>query len=366
MYINCTINGIKGHTLLAVLIFFLFLISCDKKKKEAITIKNEIPSSSSVQEENQLQSDLQIDENLEYEEFIYTSTFNNAPTAIRTTATNLGTKPRKATFQYWLDGGFSQTVSITKEIPPRTRMVIEPSAELKLTRNAFAIKNETQTVLQTRVYGLEDGKKLPLFERSYKVKLFPPQFFNWQTPELIAAFVTYQMDSMPALQREISRKVGSIMSYQAGPEKAEEQVKAVYDIIAERRWHYLTGFSISTGGQKVRYPIETLREKSANCIEGTLLFSAIIESLNIETAIVLVNRPEGRHAYLAWKSDPKGDFDKFIETTAAFAASDVVNYEKAASVGAQGAYDDDKGRYIEKVIPVRKMWNSGVSVNEVP
>jgi hypothetical protein len=109
-----------------------------------------------------------------------------------------------------------------------------------------------------------------------------------------------------------------------------------------------------------------LREKSANCIEGTLLFSAIIESLNIETAIVLVNRPEGRHAYLAWKSDPKGDFDKFIETTAAFAASDAVNYEKAASVGAQGAYDDDKGGYIEKVIAVRKMWNSGVSVNELP
>jgi len=343
----------------------LFLASCDKEKPEEKQTLPTIETKIEAKDIEENQSDLKVEENLEYEGIIYTSTFNNAPASIKSVITNTGYKSRKVAFQYWLDGGFSREVYITKDIPERTRMVIELGGELKLTREAFAITHETQTVLQTRFYELDGGKKNLLFERSYRVKLFPPQFFNWQTPEHIAAFVTYQMDSIPALQREISQKVGSILSYQAGPEKAEEQVKAVYEIIAERGWHYSTGFSISSSGQKIRYPVETLREKSANCIEAVLLFSAIIESLNIETAIVLVNRPQGRHAYLAWKSDPGGDFNKFIETTMAFSAGNIVNYEKAAALGAQGAYEDNNSGYIEKVIPVRKMWNSGISVNEV-
>ncbi len=355
-----------------VFIAALLLISCGKDKgakdesgKEAVVEKEQVQESQTQEEKEakQILEDIKIGE-LQYEEVIYTSTFNNIPGEIKTVVDNIGSKTHRVAFQFQLGDGFSKTVSITKDIPPSSRMELEIGRELNLSKEAFAIKNETKTTLQTSVYGLAGGKVL-LIERSNKIKLLPPQFFNWQNPEYITAFVTYQMDSIPALQREIAQKIGSIDAYQRGDaNRVEQQVKAAYEVIAERKWHYLGGFA-TNAGQKIRYPVEIMRERSANCIEGALLFSAIIESLGLRTAIVLVNRPYGGHAYLAWKSDERSDyFDKIIETTLAF-NDNPASYEQAAMLGSNEFYGDKNAGYVTNIIDVKKMWNAGVSLNEV-
>ncbi|MDR2581322.1 MAG: hypothetical protein LBC85_10065 [Fibromonadaceae bacterium] len=223
-------------------------------------------------EEKRVQEEIIIS-NTEYAETIYTSIFNNAPKSIRNKVTNKGSKPRKVILEYWING-FSERVTQTKEIPPGGSVVFEPNKELILKREAFAIQNETKAILQLCAYGIE-GRKIPLKEQPYLIKLMPPQFFRWQQPEYIAAFVNYRMDSIATLQREIAKKIGSIETHEDNPSKRERVVKAAYEVIAERSWHYISGFFTSGVGQRVRYPIETMRDKSANCIEGALLFSAI-------------------------------------------------------------------------------------------
>jgi hypothetical protein len=353
----------------------LLLISCGKDSKgakdgngkEAAIEKEQVQEEKQTQEEKeakQILEDIKIGE-LQYEEVIYTSTFNNIPSEIKSVVDNIGSKTHRIAFQFQLGDGFSKTVSITKDIPPASRIELEIGRELNLAKEAFAIKNETKTTLQTSVYGLAGGKVL-LIERSNRIRLLPPQFFNWREPEYIAAFITYQMDSIPALQKEIAQKIGNIDAYQRGSaSRVEEHVKAAYEVIAERKWHYIGGFA-TNAGQKIRYPVEIMRERSANCIEGALLFSAIIESLGVRTAIVLVNRPYGGHAYLAWKSDERFDyFDKVIETTLAF-NDNPASYEQAAMRGSDEFYGDKNAGYVTNIIDVKRMWNAGVSLNEVP
>ena len=339
------------------IIVALFLVAC--KKEEAKPEKN-IPQEIKIQKEEQIKiADLQ------HEEVIYTSTFNNLPITMKIAIENHSQESHRAVLQYRLSDGYSEQASATKDLPAKTRLELEFGRELSLTKKAFAIKNETTANLQIEVYRLDGGKKELLFESSTKVRLLPPQFFTWQRPEYIAAFVTYQMDSIPVLQREIAQKTGSIDAYQRREaSRVEEQVKAAYEVITEKKWHYLGGFA-TNAGQKIRYPAEVMREKSANCIEGTLLFSAILESLGIRTAIVLVNRPTGGHAYLAWKSDEKSEhFDKLIETTMAF-ANNPASYEQAATHAHNEHYGDKNAGHATSIIDVKKMWDSGVSVNEI-
>ncbi|MCL2281836.1 MAG: transglutaminase-like domain-containing protein [Fibromonadales bacterium] len=336
----------------------LFLMSCKKEEaKQETQIPQEIPTQN---KEEQIKI-----ADLRHEEIIYTSTFNNQPITIKTAIENYGQEPRRILLQYRLSDGYSEPASVTKDIPAKTRMEFELGSELSLAKEAFAIKNETTANLQISVYKLDGGKKELVFESSNKVKLLPPQFFNWQRPEYIAAFITYQMDSIPSLQREIAAKTGGIDAYQRrDTSRVEEQVKAVYEVIADRKWHYLGGFA-TNAGQKIRYPAEVMREKSANCIEGALLFSAAMESLGIRTAIVLVSRATGGHAYLAWKSDDKlENFDRLLETTFAF-NDKPASYEQATMYAHNEHYGDKSAGHAINVIDVKKAWDSGISVNGV-
>ncbi|MDR2581323.1 MAG: hypothetical protein LBC85_10070 [Fibromonadaceae bacterium] len=86
--------------------------------------------------------------------------------------------------------------------------------------------------------------------------------------------------------------------------------------------------------------------------------------MNIETAIILVPG----HAFLAWKSKPgpNSRFDKFLETTLAFNINNRVPYESAALSGGQQYEKHNRAKQIERVIDIREMWKSGVTLNEVP
>lgn len=64
-------------------------------------------------------------------------------------------------------------------------------------------------------------------------------------------------------------------------------------------------------GQRVRLPHETLAERQANCLDGTLLFASLLEALGLEPAIVLVPN----HALVAWCTGPGEAGWRYLETT---------------------------------------------------
>jgi hypothetical protein len=61
----------------------------------------------------------------------------------------------------------------------------------------------------------------------------------------------------------------------------------------------------------IRLPGETLRQRSANCIDGTLLMASMLEAASLNPGIVLIPG----HAFLAWETqDRSGNWD-YLETT---------------------------------------------------
>ena len=63
--------------------------------------------------------------------------------------------------------------------------------------------------------------------------------------------------------------------------------------------------------QRVRLPRESLADKEANCIDGTVLFASLLEGISMNPAIVLVPG----HAFLAWETWEHSETWRYLETT---------------------------------------------------
>jgi hypothetical protein len=63
--------------------------------------------------------------------------------------------------------------------------------------------------------------------------------------------------------------------------------------------------------QRTRLPRESLAQKSANCIDGTVLLTSLLEGASLNPAVVLV--PD--HAFVGWETwDGSGEWS-YLETT---------------------------------------------------
>ena len=67
----------------------------------------------------------------------------------------------------------------------------------------------------------------------------------------------------------------------------------------------------SARGQRVRLPRESLAERQANCIDGTLLFASLLEAASLHPAIVVVPG----HAFVAWERSADSGRWAYLETT---------------------------------------------------
>lgn len=86
------------------------------------------------------------------------------------------------------------------------------------------------------------------------------------------------------------------------------QVNLIYQVLQNEFNIVYDGGGI---GQTINFPQETLKYKSANCIELSVLFSSVLLEAGIEPVIVIV--PD--HAFVGWQIwDKKNEYD-FLETT---------------------------------------------------
>jgi hypothetical protein len=85
----------------------------------------------------------------------------------------------------------------------------------------------------------------------------------------------------------------------------------------------------SARGQRVRLPRETLAERQANCIDGTLLFASLLEAISINPAIVIVPG----HAFVGWETGQNSNAWDYLETT----MIDTNQFSEAVEIGRQKA-----------------------------
>ena len=143
-----------------------------------------------------------------------------------------------------------------------------------------------------------------------------------------------------AVQQMIRRAVElapdrQMMGYQGDPDGVNAQVSALYHSLREAEILYINsvidyGAPAGMTTQRTRLPRESIAQRSANCIDGTVLLASLIEGVSLNPAIVLVPG----HAFVGWEAWQGSDEWQFLETT----LSGTADFE-AAHVSGQRQYE---------------------------
>lgn len=109
---------------------------------------------------------------------------------------------------------------------------------------------------------------------------------------------------------------GSIASYQVDSKGVTAQIRAIYDALRSTEITYVNSvlcFGPIPGvlAQRIRLPRESIAHRSANCIDGTVLFASVIEAAALNPAIIIVPG----HAFLAWETAEGSSQWDYLETT---------------------------------------------------
>jgi hypothetical protein len=134
----------------------------------------------------------------------------------------------------------------------------------------------------------------------------------------LAAWVTPNAPEMMALLRRAAElhPQRQMVGYQVDAAGVEAQVEAVFEALKEAEIVYVNsvlafGATEGTYLQRVRLPREALEQRSANCLDGTLLMASLLEAASLNPGLVLVPG----HAFLAWETQDGGGAWDYVETT---------------------------------------------------
>jgi hypothetical protein len=134
------------------------------------------------------------------------------------------------------------------------------------------------------------------------------------------AWVTPHVEPVQALLRRAADRVPDrrIAGYQGrrDPEATAAQVRALFETLKAVGLSYVDSvidFGAGPGyvTQRTRFPRESLRDRSANCIDGTVLMASLLQAASLHPAIVLVPG----HAFVAWETWEGTDEWDYLETT---------------------------------------------------
>lgn len=179
----------------------------------------------------------------------------------------------------------------------------------------------------------------------------------------LAAYVTPNAPGMADLLRRAAGQLpaGSVAGYQAGEKGVQDQVEAVYKTLREAGLTYvnsvlLSGVIPGVLAQRIRLPRESLAQRSANCIDGVVLFASLLEAASLSPAVVLLPG----HALLAWEASAGSGAWDYLETSLISSAP----FERARAHGRQlaQAYQDVAKTHPQKfrILPLRSLREQGI------
>lgn len=134
----------------------------------------------------------------------------------------------------------------------------------------------------------------------------------------LGAFVTPNApDVMSFLQQVVQRHPeGRLVGYQFDKKAIEPQIRAMYEALQQAGIVYVNSVIAfdpdeRSFSQRVRLPRETLKDRTANCIDGTVLVASLLEAMSLNPAIVVVPG----HAFVGWETWPGSGEWRYLETT---------------------------------------------------
>jgi hypothetical protein len=132
------------------------------------------------------------------------------------------------------------------------------------------------------------------------------------------AWVTPHIEPVQDILRRAAELVADqqIWGYQGSPDFVPRQVRGLYNALEKVGIRYVNSIIDFGAGpglltQRTRLPRESLKHRSANCIDGAVLFASLLESASLHAGLVLVPG----HAFVAWEKWPGTDDWDYLETT---------------------------------------------------
>lgn len=221
----------------------------------------------------------------------------------------------------------SVQISIRSEIaewtePAISTVILGPNENKEITQTPFGNKllRNHSIIPTTILLKAKQGNK-NIFEETKNIRVRAADDMVWSlntpydTYPLIAAWVTPNDNMVEkilsnAKERRFFNR--SLSGYQS--EDVVPQVKAIFNAVRHYRVSYVSS-TMSFGKigftQRVRLPRESILEKSANCIDGAVLFASLFENIGLEPIIVLIPG----HAFVGVRLAPNSQETLFIETT---------------------------------------------------
>lgn len=210
------------------------------------------------------------------------------------------------------------------------------------------IRDITRATLQVAVQVHDDDKDTWHTRRSHPIWLLPrSSAFRaiidpakpGQVIDIARYLCAYVTPNSPLIMRVLRRavehhSVRAFHGYQGSASDVRLQVKAIYEALRERDIAYVNsvtvyGHHLGEIVQRVRLPRESLRRRSANCLDGVVLFASLLEAASLKPVLVLLNR----HAVVGWATAADSSAFEFVETTALTNKS----FEDAMALGREQA-----------------------------
>lgn len=234
-------------------------------------------------------------------------------------------KARRIRATSYLEGYSARAVD-TLELRPRQEFTIHQLPVL-YPAQVHDLTELTRASLTVMVEDLDGSVELQrsrpiwmLSRNSAPLAVRDPQTGMWRDLSMyFGAFVTPNVESIMRFLRLTAEHhpQRQLVGYQGDPEDIALQVRAAFDALkTESRVIYVNSileFNPDQGfaTQRVRLPRQSLTERQANCIDGTVLFASLLEAMSLSPAIVVVPG----HAFLGWETWTNSNEWRYLETT---------------------------------------------------
>lgn len=246
---------------------------------------------------------------------------------------------RKAFLSMKIDG-FTAEFQKTVTLPPGESCLISANPPL-LPGKIRELREVAKASLNTSAGYMKDESLIPVLKRTDNLTMLArdtlvyieknpftgrPDFL-WYT---LPGWVTPHMQGIDGLLRiAVDYHPGhKLIGYQAPDLSApidtlgsvpREQAKAIYRVLQENLKLSYTNPSIKYGtdenttlAQRSRLPMDIVKDRSANCLESTVIFATLLEAAHLNPVIVVLS---AGHAFVGWeKWDNSGEYD-FLKTT---------------------------------------------------
>ncbi|GEM_PF-7063094 len=158
--------------------------------------------------------------------------------------------------------------------------------EVRITPKASSeimnLTSDTYSSLHAVVgYYDEEGRPYT-WESSEEVLIKARNFFCWDPPELVSAWVTPTHEAIRGFATEATRPIATYRSDSEVLQGAER----IYNQLGAYGLRYVS--DAHTTGDYVQFPVETLSVKSGDCDDFAVLYSSLLESIGIKTRLVLI------------------------------------------------------------------------------